>query len=655
MMRKIYGVFFVLSALVVFNSQSFGMNIREKQVKVRAPELNGGKSWLNIDKPLSISGLKGKVILLDFWTYGCINCIHIIPDLKKLEAKYQKELVVIGVHSAKFDNERDTENIRQIILRYGIEHPIINDADFKIWEAYAMRAYPGLVVIDPNGYVVKTLFGEGHLAELDETIGNLVTEFRKKGALNEQPIKLALEKAKVGNLPLAFPGKILADEKSKRLFISDSNHNRIVITNLTGKLIDTTGNGNAAATDGDYTKASFNRPQGLAIDGENLYVADTENQLIRRVDLKTKKVETIAGTGKFEDFNGYGGIGTKTGLRSPWDLSLVGKFLYVAMAGSHQIWRMDLEKNLIEPYAGTRVEARLDGNIKEAAFSQPSGIVSDGKKLWIADSEANIIRQIDLETEEVETLVGGDLYIFGDKDGTGDDVLLQHPLGLVIYEGKVLIADTYNHKIKWLDTEKQLVETFLGTGKSGQTDGAKPTFYEPGGLSIADGKLFVADTNNHAVRVVDLKTKAVSTLKIENLTSPVEMETESFSPNLKEIKLDAKTVSANAENSLIINIKLPEGFHLNPNAPQKYEISTADSAKIKVANPLQKFKNLPIVIPFQTAEKGAANLRAKTTIYYCREDNTGVCLIKTLVWNLPLNIVEGKNAAKKLEVSANVE
>ncbi len=654
-MRRIFSVLIFLFITAIFSGNSFGMNDFVKQAKVRAPELAGGRSWLNTEKPLSIAGLKGKVVLLDFWTYGCINCIHIIPELKKLEEKYSNNLVVIGVHSAKFDNEKDTENIRKIVLRYGIEHPVVNDADFKIWDAYAIKAWPGLVVIDPNGYVIKTLFGEGHFQEIDQTISETIAEFRKKGLLNEQSLKFALERAKIGDLPLAFPGKVLADEKSKRLFISDSNHNRIVVTDFNGKLLEVIGSGRAAKTDGDFAGAGFNRPQGIAADGDNLYVADTENHLIRRLDLKTKRVETIGGTGNLEGFDGTGGDALKTALRSPWDLTLVGKMLYVAMAGSHQIWRMDLEKNLLEPYAGTRAEARIDGKIDEAAFSQPSGIVSDGKKLWVADSEANIIREIDFAKEEVETLVGGDLFQFGDKDGEGDDVLLQHPLGVALYDGKVLIADTYNHKIKILDPEAKTVKTFLGTGKSGQTDGASATFYEPAGLSIADGKLFIADTNNQAIRVVDLKTKAVSTLKIEGLAPPVQTEIESSPSDAKEIKLEAKDVAANSDNSLVFNIALPKDFHLNPNAPQRFEISTDDGQRIKITNPTQKFKTLPVVVPFSTLQKGAANLKAKLTVYYCREDNTGVCLIKRLAWNVPLNVVADKKAARKIEISASVE
>ena len=652
---------FVLSLVLiaVYTGSLFSqeMNYFGEKQRVRAPELNGGIGWLNTDKPLSMAGLKGKIVLLDFWTYGCINCIHIIPKIKELETKYRDQLVVIGVHSAKFENEKDTENIRKIIVRYGVEHPVINDANFKIWDAYAIRAWPGLVLIDPDGYIIGRWFGEGQFETIEGQIQEAVTDFRKKGNLNEQPLKFALEKAKVGDLPLAYPGKVLADEKSKRLFISDSNHNRIVVTDFNGKLIETIGSGAAAAKNGDFAGASFNRPQGLALDGDNLYVADTEDNLIRRVDLRAKKVETIGGTGNLDDFSGTGGIADKTAISSPWALSLVGKNLYIAMAGSHQIWLMDLEKNTLEPYAGTRAEARHDGKIGEAAFAQPSGIVSDGRNLFVADSESNVIREINFEEETVETLVGGDLFDFGDVDGEGDDVRLQHPLGITLYDGKLLIADTYNHKIKLLDPNKKTVATFLGTGKSGQMGGKSPSFYEPGGLSVADGKLFVADTNNHAIRVVDLKTKEVSTLKISGLTPPAKSktETEESSPNANETKLETQNVAVNAANSLVFNLNLPDGYHLNPNAPQRYEIAVANGQNIKIAVPKEKFDKLPLVVPFQTDKTGAASLKAKLTVFFCREDNTGTCRIKTLVWNIPVNVTADKKEASKIEISANVE
>ncbi|MCB1023057.1 MAG: redoxin domain-containing protein [Acidobacteria bacterium] len=624
--------------------------------KVRAPEFKGAKGWLNTDQPLSIAGLKGKIVLLDFWTYGCVNCIHIIPDLKKLESKYADQLVVIGVHSAKFDNEKNIENIRQIVLRYGVEHPVVNDADFTIWNAYAIRAWPTQVLIDPAGYIIGTLSGEGHYETLDDAIGKTAAEFRKSGKLDESPVKYALERAKVSDLPLAYPGKVLADEGSKRLFIADSNHNRIIVTDLNGKLLETIGNGEQSKKDGDFSTAGFDSPQGMAIDGDDLYVADTENHLIRKVDLKTKTVSTVGGTGTLDGFTGIGGKPLETPLRSPWDLSLVGNDLYIAMAGSHQIWRLQLDKENIEPYAGTRWEARTDGKIKKAAFAQPSGIVSDGSKLFVADSESNIIREIDLQKETVETLVGGDLFSFGDKDGRGDNVRLQHPLGVALYDGKVLIADTYNDKIKLLDPQNRTVETFLGTGKAGQNDGANPTFYEPGGISIAAGKLFIADTNNQAIRVVDLKTRETSTLKIAGLTPPVEMESkiEAFSPNLYEISLKEKTISASKKTSIVFNVSLPEGFHLNPDAPQRYNISFNDGENFEIAQPNEKFKQLPLSIPFSAAKAGMTDLKAKLTLFYCREDNTGVCLIKSLLWTVPIKITDKGTTVDKIELAANL-
>jgi DNA-binding beta-propeller fold protein YncE len=644
-LKLIIGLIFFLSGITPLFS--FQMT---KQAKVRAPEFTGGSGWLNTDKPLTLAGLKGKVVLIDFWTYGCINCIHIIPDLKKLEAKYSNQLVVIGVHSAKFENESETENIRKIILRYGIEHPVYNDSKFKTWDQYAVRAYPTQVLIDPNGYVSGTYVGEGNFSEIDRDIKETVAEFRQNGNLNEQPLKFALERAKVGNLPLAFPGKVLADAKSDRLFIADSNHNRIVITNLDGRLLETIGNGSESLKDGTFLDSSFFKPQGMALSGDVLFVADTDNHAIRRINLKSKTVETIAGTGSLEGFTGKGGEGLKTSLRSPWDLSLVGKNLFIAMAGSHQIWIMDVETKKIAPYAGTRNEARYDGAIEDSAFAQPSGIVSDGKKLFVADSESNIIREIDFEKASVETLVGGDLWVFGDVDGEGDDVRLQHPLGVEFYDGKVLISDTYNHKIKILDPEKRTVKTLFGTGKPGQIDGETPTFYEPGGISVAVGKLFVADTNNHAIRVIDLKTKETKTLKIEGLAPPVEEVAEAVSPNLKELMVAPQEIAANSQSSLFLKVGLPDGFHLNPNAPQRYDISIDNESSIKFDAPRQKFKDLPLTIPFKTSKIGSAKMKVDLTIYYCREDNTGVCLIKRLSWTVPVKVVKEKTRLKPIEL-----
>jgi thiol-disulfide isomerase/thioredoxin len=638
----------------------------QERARIRAPELKGDRGWLNTDKPLSLAGLKGKVVLLDFWTYGCINCLHIIPDLKKLEKKYPNELVVIGVHSAKFENEKDTENIRRIILRYEIEHPIVNDADFAIWRSYAVNAWPTRYLIDPAGYIIGKLSGEGGYEALDKAIADSIAEFRKRGELNEAPLKLVLERAKVGDLPLAFPGKVIADQKNGRMFIADSNHNRIVLARLDGTLIETIGAGSPGADDGPFDRATFFRPQGMALDGETLYVADTENHLIREVDLKSKTVKTIAGTGQQSREAGSKGMARTTALNSPWDLQVVGRTLYIAMAGPHQIWQLDLTLREVSEFAGSGREARVDGQRKEAAFSQPSALATDQKTLYVSDAEANIIRAIDLSPNgKVRTLAGGDLFDFGDQDGFGDDVRLQHPLGLARWNDKLLIADTYNHKIKVLDPAARSVKSFAGTGKPGQMDGARPSFYEPGGLAVAGDKLYVADTNNHAIRVIDLKTKEAKTLPIKGLLPPTLSQSAAgsdASPNAEEISLPVQKVQAGAA-TLLINLELPVGYHLNPTAPQRYKVSILNGTSLNGTRALAineqdasrstKGLPLPIRVPLR-ATPGPAELQVSFTFVYCREDNTGTCRIKTLVWRASVEVVNDSAAAREIKLAAKV-
>lgn len=645
----------------------------QQKPRVRAPELKGGRGWLNTDKPLTLAALKGKVVLLDFWTYGCINCMHIIPDLKRLEHKYPNQLVVIGVHSAKFENEKDTENIRRIILRYEIEHPVYNDAEFTVWRSYTVQAWPTQVLIDPAGYIVGAASGEGNYDVLDDAIGKLAEEFRRRGELNEEPLKLSLERAKVGDLPLAFPGKVLADEKGDRLFIADSDHNRIVITKLDGTLIATVGTGERGANDGPADKATFYRPQGMALDGDSLYVADTENHLLRRIDLKALAVITVAGTGRQSTDYFKTGPARTVGLNSPWDLQLVGRVLYIAMAGPHQIWKLDLDKNEVSTFAGSGREERKDGPLLEAGFAQPSGITTDGEHLYTADSEANIIRAIDLTKGTVRTIVGGDLFEFGDEDGHADDVRLQHPLGIYALGDRLLIADTYNHKIKELDPKARTVKTFVGTGHAGQADGKSASFYEPAGLSVANGKLFVADANNHAIRIVDLKTKETSTLRIKGLEPPatVAIQTASDSePNAEQIILPGQRIRANAKGSLIVNVELPAAYHLNPAAPQRYRVSVESGPRQlglwsptvtgaighdSVVSKSAKDLKLPLSIPVQAFETGAAELRVQMTLFYCREDNTGVCRIKTLVWRVPVAVTTEANAGSELKIEGRLK
>lgn len=487
----------------------------KRRRRFEAPELEGGVAWLNTAGPLRLKDLRGKIVLLDFWTLCCINCMHVLPDLARLEKKYPNELVVIGVHTAKFPNEKNTESIRKAILRYEISHPVVNDAEQRIWETYGSRSWPTLCLIDPEGYLVARGSGEGLYEALDREISRLIKIHKANKTLNEKPLKFQLARAhERGDSPLFFPGKVLADAAGKRLFIADSTHHRIVITDLDGKRIAVAGDGQAGKADGTFAAARFQDPQGMALQGELLYVADCKNHLIRALDLKAQTVRTLVGTGEQGQDREQGGAALKTGLNSPWDLLLHKDRLFVAMAGHHQIWVMDLTKNTIVPFAGDGREDIHDGPLAASRFAQPSGLTSDGKTLWAADSEVSAVRAVPLDGRGmVRTLVGRGLFQFGDADGEGDTVRLQHALGLVYHDGKLYVADTYNSKIKLLDPDKRTCVTFLGSK-------AEPLFSEPGGISYADGKLYVADTNAHRIRVVDVKTKAVTTLKLQGVEAP---------------------------------------------------------------------------------------------------------------------------------------
>jgi DNA-binding beta-propeller fold protein YncE/thiol-disulfide isomerase/thioredoxin len=494
---------------------------RSETHRTLAPELDGGIAWLNTAGPIRLRDLRGKIVLLDFWTLCCINCIHTLPELAKLEKKYANQLVVIGVHSPKFDNERNSESIRKAILRYEIKHPVVNDADRKIWEAYEATSWPTIWLIDPEGYLVGRGSGEGLGEALDKAIGQLVIAHRDRKTLKEE--RLPFDTARFrdrGDSPLFFPGKVLADAAGGRLFISDSTHHRVVITDLTGHKIAIAGTGEPGRDDGPFALATFNDPQGLALNGQTLYVADRKNHLIRALDLETQTVKTFAGTGMQGDDRRHGGSALKIALNSPWDLCLNDKELFVAMAGHHQIWKLDLKTSEIVPYAGNGQEFIRDGSRERASFAQPSGLATDGTTLFVADSEVSGIRAIPLDGKgDVKTIVGEGLFEFGDIDGVGSKVRLQHALGIAHHGGKLYVADTYNSKIKVIDAAAQSCTTFLGGDRSGWFAGS--ALSEPGGLSFAGNRLYVADTNNHRIRMIDLETKRISTLVLRGVAPPV--------------------------------------------------------------------------------------------------------------------------------------
>jgi hypothetical protein len=438
--------------------------------------------------------------------------MHTFPQLRKIERKYGDRVIVVGVHSPKFPAERETANLREAVLRYRIEHPVVNDRDFAVWQRFGGRAWPTLMFIDPEGRVIGKHEGELPFEQFDPVVSGMLKEFEERGLLQSRPSTLALEEIREPARTLSFPGKVLATPDA--LFIADSNHHRIVCAGFDGSIRRTYGSSVPGFSDGRADQARFQQPQGMARSGSTLYVADTANHAIRSINLESGVVTTLAGTGEQALKAGTGGPGPSTALSSPWDLALADGVLYIAMAGMHQIWTLDLEHGTAAPFAGTGREGLLDGPKDQAWFAQSSGLAFLNGHLYVADSEVSAVRDIDLNTGQVTTLVGEDLFIFGDQDGEGDAVRLQHPLGITAHDGILLVADSYNNKVKRLDPGRRAVSTWLGSGIAGRADapGHWAVFREPGGVCAAVDGLYIADTNNHRIVVADWTTGTVRTL-----------------------------------------------------------------------------------------------------------------------------------------------
>lgn len=632
------------------DSNGGSVEYKPYQAKVRAPEFPDGLDWIGTSKPLKIADLRGKFVLLDFWTYGCINCIHIIPDLHRLETEFANELVIIGVHSAKFDNEKNTANIREIVDRYEVRHPVVNDRDFAIWQAYTVQAWPTVILIDPEGKVTGYLPGEGVYAPIQGILSDQIETFDAQGKLNRAPIQAIVEgqsetfkQAETAINELHFPGKVIVDSAGGRLFIADTGNNRIIIADLNDYTIQAViGNGEAGLTDGSYADAWFRSPQGMTLIGDLLYVADTNNHAIRMIDLTNNQVSTAAGNGKQATTLYWGGDALSSSLSSPWDVVAVNNKIYIAMAGTHQLGVFDPAVNTVLPFAGSGYEGVVDSELKYAQLAQPSGITSDGSVLYFADSESSAIRSAEIrEGGRIVTLVGTGLFDFGDQDGVGTAALLQHPLGVTrALDGMLYIADTYNSKIKQIDPRTKEVKT-LFTGE---------TFNEPGGLYYADGKLYIADTNNDAIKVADLRSGEVTTVVFPNpevlapAAVPETVEADIPDPDFfgDVVAVPAITAKPGA-STIVLNITFPPKYKVNPTAPFSLHVYT-NTEQVQIdpaANDVQLVKpTFPLSVPV-TLQPGQANFTFDVSVVYCDEVDEQLCYFGDLRFEVPLTVADG--------------
>lgn len=633
--------------------------------KVHMVDFDSGLEWFNVTRPLTVGGdLHGRITVLDFFTYCCINCMHILPDLEALEALHPPsdgEVLVIGVHSAKFENERLSENILAAINRYGIHHPVVNDPQAKMWMGLGITCWPTLVILGPCGEPLFVLVGEGHRDRLQLYVNTAIKHFSGSGSLKRSPVPIVpSEHCQASNTVLRFPGKVAVHPRG--VIVSDSGHHRLLLTDNQGNVMQIVGCGEAGHQDGHFSSARFTSPQGAVYQHpDTVYVADTGNHRIRKVDIANQTVSTIAGTGEKGTDHEGGNVGTTQAIASPWDVCLTRSLdrtpdetenlLLVAMAGTHQIWGVFLSEGKWHKGSsyGEGTVVRLAGSGAEenrntsyptrAGFAQPSGLacccVVGKTELFIADSESSAIRKYDLKDGSVKAVVGGardplDLFAYGDVDGKGVEAKLQHPMGVTSIGEAIYVADSYNSKIKVIQPSGK---TYTVSTIS-ETDSAK--LNEPGGVCAApDGSsLYIADTNNHAIKILSLTDHSIREFPVLMVDEGDSSSQDLLNGNIETgVEMEEVVVSVPSEGAeeitLQIKLNLPEGVSLNEAAPNKWKVESHDPGLILPASQgnLKQGTELKVGLP-AAGDTPSRDLIMSCTVFPCLA--SGVCVMATV-------------------------
>jgi thiol-disulfide isomerase/thioredoxin len=621
-----------------------------------ASDFSGATAWLNADRALVPADLEGRVVVVDFWTSCCINCLHTLPILSELEKRHANDAVlVVGVHSPKFDAETEGERLHAAIAENDITHPVAVDGSMKVWTAWKAQAWPTVLVLDAKRRIVWRTSGEPKKEELEGYVQAALAEGRRDGILKTEKLA-ALKPETTDTGPLAFPGKIVALDGGA-VAVSDTGHHRVVVFDSSFAVKEVIGTGLAGMTDGGYAEASFRKPQGLAVSGDLLYVADTENHALRVIDRKARTVKTVAGTGEISHvgFTAKSAART-TALRSPWDVVAVKNQVFVALAGAHVIALFDPAAGTIEPWTGDGVERRKDGEGLEASFAQPSGLTTDGLTIWSADSETSSIRAITIATRDVRTVVGKDLFVFGDVDGVPDVARLEHPLGVAVLGRSLYVADTYNSKIKRID---------LATSSTLSIVGARDhkDLFEPSGLLARTNgtqtELVIVDTKHHRlVRAVSAGDAwKVEPIAIKGLFAPTRgiAVAAADGPAAPTIKIEATGLAARtAGTTLRVAWAPPKGTGVNEEAPfkvrwKKTEGLTETPADVKSTGASVK-AGFPIVVK---PAPGATNarLQGELDMVVCDIETHAVCVPLRRALDLAFAVTKNGPAETELKVA----
>lgn len=469
----------------------------------RAPEFPDGLDWFNVDARVRLTQQLGRVVLLNFCTFSAIWCRQILADLDYLGNKYRNDLVILGIHTPRYPGEAKAWHLRQSINKFHVKHPILHDPGLKLWHAYGLKKLPAQVLIDRDGYIVGSFSGGGTRDRLEQVIRY---QCSKSGRIPLQ----AMPTFRAGRVAhatgvLSFPGRLVVSDS--KLFIADSGHNRILVTSHSGVVLRQYGSAAEGLVDGNGASAAFNNPQGMVLVDDFLYVADTGNHAIRRIHVRTDDVDTIAGNGR------PGTVGPQLPadpvsccLNSPMDVAIKDGELFIAMTGVNQIWRLSLVTNRIEVFSGKAEAGLVDGPPGRAAFAQPSGLTVVGQQLYVVDSDAAAVRAVDLATGSVATLVGSELFGFGNRDGTGRAASLQYPQDIkaVPRQKTLWIADTYNNSIRKIGLDTRAVSSLAMDQR----------LFEPGGLAFHGDTLYIANTNAHEILCIKPDDGHATTLNV---------------------------------------------------------------------------------------------------------------------------------------------
>ncbi|MDQ2971663.1 MAG: redoxin family protein [Pseudomonadota bacterium] len=447
---------------------------------------------VNARTELNLPALRGRAVLVYFWTSDCVHCINLLAELRQLENKYHDGLVILGVHTPKYPVQQADDAVLKAVNRHYVRHPVANDAHWRAWQQYGVDAWPTVLLIDCEGNIAARFVGEGWLRKIDDTIAALLEDAATRDLRVYEAAGAAFRTEP--RMALRFPAHALAT--AEHLYVSDTGHNRVLECAHDGHVLRQFGSGNPGYWDGRLADAGFNAPQGLAISGDALYVADTGNHGVRRIRLIGGEVDTLLGTGLPGRQRPDDGVaGQRIAVNAPVAVALSGDRIYVALAGQNQIWRIDLHTRGVDVLAGSGRCGVRDGAGTDAQLAQPSALTMQPGQLLIADAAGNAIRSLRLSDFALTTLAGGAPYAYGDADGSGAQARFTYPCGLTADGVTAYVADTLNNRLRAINTRNGEVTTL----------NVEWRFHEPHGISFAAGALWVADRNAHEILRVDVE------------------------------------------------------------------------------------------------------------------------------------------------------